>query len=448
VSTRSFDVPLHAEARTPGIPATVIVAGILILCGATTGLLRGVEPFATFYYHFAWISVLLVMDGVIALRGAAGAKGEFLLLDRPRHLLSLMAWSAVVWIFYELLNFRLQNWYYINLPTTLSIRWLSTLVAFASVLPAVFLSFTVMRSFGVAENVRWKPFSIADRLHWLRIAGVIMMALVLVWPKYFYPLVWGATTLLVEPWVYRRSPKRSLLHDLEHGRPARLLRLLAGGVLIGFLWESLNIAARAKWIYTVPGLEDLKLFEMPLLGFFGFPPFALECFVLWQALVVAGVALPRDGVRFPASGRRRMLAPVAALALCAVVLWQMDRATISSFRPHLNGVAGEEAPVLASAGLDVYSLARSSRAEVAAKTGLPIDSAVVYVERARLTTLRGIGAHYALLMQASGIATVDDLARADAHDLIENIERLSGERLKPARVRVWIKGAKLAVAKS
>ena len=28
----------------------------------------------------------------------------------------------------------------------------------------------------------------------------------------------------------------------------------------------------------------LKLFEMPVLGFFGFPPFAVECFVLVQFL--------------------------------------------------------------------------------------------------------------------------------------------------------------------
>ena len=33
-----------------------------------------------------------------------------------------------------------------------------------------------------------------------------------------------------------------------------------------------------------PGWESLKLFEMPILGFFGFPPFAVECFVLVQFL--------------------------------------------------------------------------------------------------------------------------------------------------------------------
>ena len=41
------------------------------------------------------------------------------------------------------------------------------------------------------------------------------------------------------------------------------------------LW---NNWARAKWQYTVPIMENLKIFEMPLPGYLGFPPFALECF--------------------------------------------------------------------------------------------------------------------------------------------------------------------------
>ena len=32
----------------------------------------------------------------------------------------------------------------------------------------------------------------------------------------------------------------------------------------------------------MPILGDIKIFEMPVLGFLGFPPFCLECFVLYQ----------------------------------------------------------------------------------------------------------------------------------------------------------------------
>ncbi len=451
MSTSSLELPtrVHHEEKGSGRAVAAIILGFVVLAGALAGLLNGVEPFSTWFYQFAWLSVLLVLDGCIALMGAAGKKGEFLLLDRPRHLFSLLAWSAVVWIFYELLNFRLQNWYYVNLPISLPIRWVSTVVAFASVLPAVFLSFTLMRGLGVAKNTRWHPFNVSDRLHWLRIAGGVMMALVLVWPKYFYPLVWGATTLLVEPWVYEKAPERSLLHDLERGDPGRLLRLLAGGVLIGFLWESLNIAARAKWIYTVPGLEDLKLFEMPMLGFLGFPPFTLECFVLWQAFVVAGVALPRDESRFPASATRRVVASLAAALFCVGVLWQMDTKTISSQTPQLAALVGNNETALRTAGVsNMYQLAHTEPDDLAAQLRVNRDSAVVLVEAARLVTLKGIGTHYAAMLQANGIATVEDLARADSRELAQLMEAQSGEPVHAARVRVWVKAAKTAVRKA
>jgi predicted flap endonuclease-1-like 5' DNA nuclease len=306
-----------------------------------------------------------------------------------------------------------------------------------------------MRGMGVARDTRWKPFHIGDKLHWLRIAGVIMMGLVLVWPKYFYALVWGATTLLVEPWVYRKCPERSLLHDLEHGEPGRLLRLLAGGVLIGFLWESLNIAARAKWIYTVPGLEDLKLFEMPLLGFLGFPPFTLECFVLWQAFVVAGVALPRDEKRFPASGTRRLVASVAAVVFCVGVLWQMDRTTITSYVPKLGDLAGPHEGALRAAGVDnIYQLSYATSSDLAGRLGVTQESAAVLVQGARLVTLKGIGTHYAAMLQSNGIASVEDLARADWRELARVMQETSGEPVSAARVRVWVKAAKHAVARN
>jgi hypothetical protein len=34
----------------------------------------------------------------------------------------------------------------------------------------------------------------------------------------------------------------------------------------------------------VPILSDVKIFEMPILGFGGFPPFAVECFAMYVAI--------------------------------------------------------------------------------------------------------------------------------------------------------------------
>ena len=51
--------------------------------------------------------------------------------------------------------------------------------------------------------------------------------------------------------------------------------------MCGLLWECWNYWARTKWVYTVPVPPDIKIFEMPLAGYLGFPVFAVECFVMY-----------------------------------------------------------------------------------------------------------------------------------------------------------------------
>lgn len=35
------------------------------------------------------------------------------------------------------------------------------------------------------------------------------------------------------------------------------------------------------WMYSVPYVNDFHLFEMPILGFFGYLPFGLYCWIAW-----------------------------------------------------------------------------------------------------------------------------------------------------------------------
>jgi len=92
-------------------------------------------------------------------------------------------------------------------------------------------------------------------------------------------LVWLGFVFLLDPLNHRLGAP-SLLGDWQRGSHRRLFSLLCAGFVCGFLWECWNYWAGAKWIYTVPFVGHLKIFEMPLLGFFGFPPFAVECFVI------------------------------------------------------------------------------------------------------------------------------------------------------------------------
>jgi hypothetical protein len=407
-------------------------------------MVAGMEPFATWYYLFAWYGILLAGDGLYArLKWSEQGARAFFLLGRPAHLLTLLGWSAVIWLFFELVNFRLQNWYYVFLPSGRALRWAGTVTAFATVLPAIFLAEALLARAGIAEGKRSRPLQLDRRiLRYFRVAGFAMFAMALVWPHYFFPLVWGAATLVVEPMVYRRSPERSLLGDFERGRPGRILRLLLGGAAIGLLWEIFNVGARAKWIYTVPGLEDVKLFEMPILGFFGFPPFALECFVLWQALVISGLAIPREGRAIPAPAWQRAMAAAAACVFSIAVLAGMEARTISSHSPRLEDLPGVPGKMLVNEGLGTFTLADENPRRLSERFGVDSAEATSWIETARLATLRGIGTHNTALLKRLGIESVDALARADAAVLTSQLESLTGKDVVAARVRVWVRGAR------
>jgi hypothetical protein len=85
--------------------------------------------------------------------------------------------------------------------------------------------------------------------------------------------VWLGFIFLLDPINARFGGERLNWH--------RGVNLAVAGVVCGIVWEFWNYWARTKWIYAVPILPELKIFEMPLLGYGGFPAFAIECFTMY-----------------------------------------------------------------------------------------------------------------------------------------------------------------------
>jgi hypothetical protein len=101
--------------------------------------------------------------------------------------------------------------------------------------------------------------------------------------RYLAGPVWLGFIFLLDP-VNDRLGEESLARGLRAGQYDRLKNLVWSGLLCGLLWEFWNYWARAKWHYTVPIMEQVKVFEMPLPGYLGFPAFAVECFTMYACL--------------------------------------------------------------------------------------------------------------------------------------------------------------------
>jgi hypothetical protein len=113
--------------------------------------------------------------------------------------------------------------------------------------------------------------------------------------RYLAAPVWLGFIFLLDP-INARLGGESLFLDWRARRFDRTINLAGSGFLCGLLWEFWNYWSRAKWHYTVPIMENLKIFEMPVPGYFGFPAFALECFTMYVFVRVLWVRLMPDAI--------------------------------------------------------------------------------------------------------------------------------------------------------
>ncbi len=232
----------------------------------------------TAYLFFPlWLGYILVVDALVLARA-----GSSLWTRSRRDFALLFVASAPVWWIFEVINSRTGNWEYLGSNTLTQFEYyLLCTVSFSTVMPAVFETAEFARTFRWLERFASGPRlqSTAKLNLSLFLSGVAMVALTLVWPKYFYPFVWTSLVLILEP-LNRWLGRAHLLQDLQRGDWRPIISLCLGSLICGFFWEMWNYKSWPKWIYHTPGAQFLHIFEMPLLGYGGYIPFALELYAL------------------------------------------------------------------------------------------------------------------------------------------------------------------------
>ena len=261
--------------------------GLGIVVAAEALLLSGQGLVGRWFTPLAWTGYILVVDALVAR--ATGR--SYLTTHRVEGVLVALASIAGWWLFewYNAPRFWRGGadavglwWQYHGMEPNLFLRRLGYDWAFATIFPAMFLTAAGLRA-SVLARVRVRPWRPSVRLLRASVGmGAVFAAVPLVIVSaWLVPLVWTAFVLLLEP-LNARAGRPSWLADLGRGDASRLLSLLLAGAICGALWEFWNYWATTRWTYTVPYLGGVKVFEMPVLGYLGFPPFTLECFAMYH----------------------------------------------------------------------------------------------------------------------------------------------------------------------
>lgn len=229
-----------------------------------------------------WLGYVLAVDALVLRRS-----GTSLLERSGRDLAALFAASVPIWWLFELLNERLESWRYVGAEEITGLQYvLLASLSFSTVAPAVFETAELLRTYPWTDRFARGP-RVPDsnpwRLGYLAM-GLVLLALLLAWPRRFYPFCWLALIFLAEP-VCRWLGRRGLLAHLRLGdwRPA--VALAGGGLACGVFWELWNSRSLPYWVYDTPGWDFWHVFRMPLFGYFGYLPFGLELYPLAHLLL-------------------------------------------------------------------------------------------------------------------------------------------------------------------
>ena len=428
------------------------IPGLMIFVFGLYGLVFNIPVVDTLWYIFGWYGYLLVLDVVIYC-----IQDHSFISDRKIELLEMLLWSVSFWYIYEAYNLILKNWYYIFGFKSPVVQFIYGLLAFATVFPASFFHYELLKALGLFEDSTPSPRAFKILRPFSKYFGALCIILPLIIPKYTFWMVWGAT-LGIPAVINYNIGAESLLRDLKQGTATRVYRLLVGGLMAGVVWEGLNYWARCKWIYTVPGLEELKLFEIPVLGLLGFPILAVSSFSYYSLLnhfLRGGRHWEiKDGEQQNKSRSSGYIPAVIISVIFSIVVFiGLFNINYKSTRPLLREIPAlnsTRVKKLKKTGIhspeQLYSHAQRQGVNVVAKNAnLKTDIVKKSFEFCSLMLHKGMGYKNAVLLNRIGIYTVDQLEDRSPSKIYQNIRNVEKSNSYPRmkEIQVWIRAAEL-----
>lgn len=251
----------------------LLILGILLVAGSWILAWTQISPFAVYYFPPLWVGFILSVNGLSEL-----VHGDSLVRRMGWSFLLLFVLSIPLWWFFEYLNVFVQNWYYV-FPSYWSPmeQIILKTISFSTVIPAVCSVSYFFHRFWKNESESYTARVSALKLILILAVGVFSFFLLFAYPKIFFPLLWIAPLLVLDP-IGARFRFPSVVGEIAGGRWAVIVSFALGTLVTGLFWEMWNFYAFPKWFYTIPYFDFWRIFEMPILGYGGYIPFGLFIF--------------------------------------------------------------------------------------------------------------------------------------------------------------------------
>jgi hypothetical protein len=190
--------------------------------------------------------------------------------------------SAGFWWVFEYLNRFVQNWEY-QLPVQYSAGeyffWAT--LSFSTVLPAL-AGCSEALAVSLPRRTGWSTFPPLRQIQTKKFGycalalGSMLLFLTPMYPGVLFPALWLAPPLVLHGTMLLVT-QVTTFPEIARGDWTRLSHWMAAGAICGLCWETWNYYSLAKWVYHIPYLAGLYLFEMPFVGYLGYLPFGVLC---------------------------------------------------------------------------------------------------------------------------------------------------------------------------
>ena len=249
---------MTVERAQLGIGGLLAGAGFAAKMGA-------LPPLQSYTYPVVWWGLLSLVD-------VWNARHRGLSLWQPRHLtLVTMPVSILFWVFFELLNLLAPQWRYRGAIRSVAGQVAFGAASFATVIPIMVESYWLVGGEPCLPR-QWMRLVQANRPALLGMAAFVTLLPAFNKIFWFNQGMWLAPAFTLLPFL-----PMPVCTDTS----SFLRRLAASGLLAGFVWEAINYRERTRWEYLILPRAP-HLFEMPVLGYLGFIPFALSALAVHQ----------------------------------------------------------------------------------------------------------------------------------------------------------------------